>query len=50
MPRGDKKAIMNFELEVPKLDIQNKIVKIIENIDKKIELNNKINNNLCYIT
>lgn len=46
MPRGDKKAIMNFELEVPKLDIQNKIVKIIENIDKKIELNNKINNNL----
>ena len=49
MPRGDKKAIMNFELEVPKLDIQNKIVKIIENIDKKIELNNKINNNLCYI-
>ena len=46
MPRGDKKAIMNFELEVPKLDMQNKIVKIIENIDKKIELNNKINNNL----
>lgn len=46
MPRGDKKAIMNFELEVPRLDIQNKIVKIIENIDKKIELNNKINNNL----
>lgn len=46
MPRGDKKAIMNFELEVPKLDIQNKIVKIIENIDKKTELNNKINNNL----
>lgn len=50
MPRGDKKAIMNFELEVPKLDIQNKIVKIIENIDKKIELNNKINNNLYKIS
>lgn len=49
MPRGDKKAIMNFELEVPKLDIQNKIVKIIENIDKKIELNNKINNNLLQL-
>lgn len=46
MPRGDKKTIMNFELEVPKLDIQNKIVKIIENIDKKIEFDNEINNNL----
>lgn len=46
MPRGDKCAIMNFELEVPKLEIQNKIVKIVENIDKKIKLNNEINNNL----
>lgn len=46
MPRGDKTAIMNFELEVPKLEIQNKVVKIIESIDKKIKLNNEINNNL----
>ena len=46
MPRGDKTAIMNFELEVPKLEIQNKIVKIVESIDKKIKLNNEINNNL----
>ena len=43
MPRGDKTAIMNFELE-------NKIVKIVESIDKKIKINNEINNNLCYVT
>ena len=46
MPRGDKTAIMNFELEIPELKIQNKIVRIIESIDKKIKLNNEINNNL----
>lgn len=50
MPRGDKTAIMNFELEIPELEIQNKIVKILESIDKKIELNNKINNNLYEIS
>lgn len=27
-----------------------RIVKILETIDKKIKLNNEINNNLCYIT
>lgn len=46
MPRGDKAAIMNFEIDVPSVEIQNKIVKILENIDKKIKLNNEINNNL----
>ena len=50
MPRGDKDAIMNFELFFPNIRIQNKIVEILENIDKKIKLNNQINNNLCYIT
>ena len=50
MPRGDKTAIMNFELEIPELKIQNKIVRIIESIDKKIKLNNEINNNLCYVS
>ena len=50
MPRGDKTAIMNFELEIPELKIQNKIVKIVESIDKKIKINNEINNNLCYVT
>ena len=46
MPRGDKDAIMNFELILPNIRIQNKIVEILETIDKKIKLNNQINNNL----
>ena len=46
MPRGDKDAIMNFELILPNIRIQNKIVEILEPIDKKIKLNNQINNNL----
>ena len=46
MPRGDKEAIMNFELILPNIRIQNKIVEILETIDKKIKLNNQINNNL----
>lgn len=46
MPRGDKTAIMNFELKVPSIEIQNKIVKILDKLDKKIALNNEINNNL----
>ena len=45
-----KEIVENFELKVPKMDIQLKIVKILDNINKKIELNNKINNNLCYVT
>lgn len=36
----------NIEIKLPKLDIQNKIAKILTDIDKKIELNNEINNNL----
>ncbi len=46
MPRGDKKAIMAYE--VPKLSYryQGKIAGILEIIDDKIELNNKINKNL----
>lgn len=50
MPRGDKTAIMNFELELPALDIQNKIVKILDDIDNKIKLNNGMNNNLYEIS
>lgn len=46
MPRGDKKAIMDFELDIPNIEIQNKIVKILKSIDEKIKLNNQINDNL----
>jgi len=46
MPRGDKKAIMEYK--VPKLSYeeQGKIAGILEVIDKKIELNTAINKNL----
>lgn len=47
MPRGDKVAIMQYE--VPRFDLltQKKIASILKSIDDKIELNNKINNNLA---
>ena len=38
--------VKKIELEFPKIEIQNKIVKILDNISNKIKLNNKINNNL----
>ena len=37
---------LNFEFEYYNKDVQSKIVSIIDSIDKKIELNNSINNNL----
>ena len=46
MPRGDKKQIMDFI--IPKFDIstQQKIAKVLSTLDRKIELNNQINQNL----
>jgi hypothetical protein len=46
MPRGDKKAIMEYK--VPKLsyEAQSKIAGILEVIDEKIEINATINKNL----
>lgn len=38
--------VKKIELEFPKIEIQNKIVKILDNISNKIKLNNEINNNL----
>ena len=38
--------IRNFDIGLPNINIQNKIVNILSNIDEKIELNNRINNNL----
>lgn len=46
MPRGDKKAIMQYKVPDYELKIQNKIVEILNPIDKKIEINRKINDNL----
>ena len=49
MPRGDKAAIMKYEINVPEVYIQQKIIKILSSIDKKIKNNNRTNDNLCHI-
>ena len=46
MPRGDKVAIMQYPINLPPLATQQKIAKILSSLDYKIELNNKINDNL----
>ena len=47
MPRGDKKALMKYEVPDFDLNEQHKIVGVLSAIDDKIQLNNKINKNLC---
>lgn len=39
-------SLKNITIKIPSLEIQQKIVKILFTIDSKIELNNKINDNL----
>ena len=46
MPRGDKVVIMEYPLHLPPLSTQQKIAAILSSLDDKIELNNKINENL----
>lgn len=46
MPRGDKKAIMEYEILMFDLETQQKISSILSALDGKIELNNRINENL----
>lgn len=46
MPRGDKKAIMEYEVPEFSYENQCKIAGILEVIDEKIELNTDINKNL----
>lgn len=44
MPRGDKQQIMNWEIEIPsEKEDQRRIASILSSLDRKIELNNKIN-------
>ena len=40
-----KDIVENFEITVPDMNTQLKIVKILDDINGKLELNNKINNN-----
>lgn len=46
MPRGDKVAVMKYQVPNFLLETQRKIAKILSLLDEKIELNNKINENL----
>lgn len=46
MPRGDKKALLEYQVPNLQLETQQKIAKVLSAIDDKIELNNKINENL----
>ena len=47
MPRGNKKALMEYEINLPPLPVQKKIAAILSSFDNKIELNKQINNNLA---
>lgn len=46
MPRGDKAAIMQYEVPYFDLKTQKKIARLLTDIDYKITLNNNINKNL----
>lgn len=46
MPRGDKVALMDYDVIKPDLSWQRKITGILGAIDEKIDLNKKINKNL----
>ena len=46
MPRGDKRQIMQWKVELPPLDEQRHIASVLSSIDDKIELNRRINRNL----
>ena len=49
-PSIRKTDIENMDIDIKNINYQKKVSKILSEIDEKIALNNKINNNLCYIT
>ena len=48
MPRGDKKAILNFTFELPSISTQKKLTNYFFVIESLIKLNNLINDNLMF--
>lgn len=46
MPRGDKKQIMQWPVNLPPLEKQRRVAGILGSLDDKIELNRRINANL----
>jgi len=49
-PNMKIKDLLKFKFNDVPLEIQNKIVKVLDHLDKKIELNNQINDNLYEIS
>lgn len=47
MPRGDKKALMEFEVPAFDNNTQRKIAGLLGDIDERIQINNAINKNLA---
>ena len=46
MPRGDKKALMEYEVPDFDIDTQRKVASLLGDIDDKIRVNNELNKNL----
>src|SRR3989344_7889561 len=46
MPRGDKNAIMGYNINIPSIHEQSAIAKILSDLDSKIELNQQMNKTL----
>ena len=46
MPRGDKKALMEYEVPYFNQEVQRKVACILGNLDEKIRINHEINKNL----
>ncbi|PAY34235.1 restriction endonuclease subunit S [Ligilactobacillus salivarius] len=49
-PLVNQKILNSFLIDIPSLEIQNKIADKLYKIDKKIEINNKINTNLLQLS
>ena len=47
--RVQLEPLKNEEFYIPTISIQKKICQILSKIDRKIKINNQINNNLCYL-
>lgn len=47
MPRGDKKAIMGYQVGLPPVEQQKAICEILESLQEKIALNNRLNGYLA---
>lgn len=44
--RAQKESVLDFEIELPSISIQKKVLSILDSIDSKIEINNQIISNL----